>query len=886
MNYRTARRLLAPEVVQTSAMDCGPAALASLLLGFDIPVSYERLRELCQTSIDGTSIDVIEETANLLGLEAEQVLVPLDHLLLSEANCLPGIVVVSTNKRSTHFVVAWKRTLGRVALMDPARGRRWPRSHDLIDEVYVHTQSVPAKDWTAWAESPDFTAPLARRLLDLGLSRSEAEVRITSAAEQNSWSDWGLLDAATRLTQSLVTSGALLRGKEAKNFLVGCLETGGSKSHIPDRWWCVRPDPSVEDHLLFTGAVVVRALGKSSTPPQAELHSDLFRVTAKPIQSATRRLVRLLKGEEPVALTLLAINIAIAATVVVFEAILFRGLLDLQKDVTDVPQRLEVFGAVLLLVGLGVLLRLDSDSRCRRLGLRVETNLRMRLFRKLPLLHDRFLRSRPISDMAQRVHELRQARAAIKLGALSLRGAFEVLLTGVGMALLHPPMSGWIAAAVFAGVAVPLLALSAVSEKDHRVRTHEGALSRFLFDSLKGLSAVRAHRAERAIDVQHEELLESWKASRMSLDRMRIGTDAIQLALVLAIMIGVVLHYLATVPRAVDALLLGYWGLELAFRCRVMVTGVRQFSLKANAVARILEPLETAPRPTDTPASSEGSASSLTQAMALRLQGIEVRAGGHPLLEEIDLEIPAGQHVAIVGPSGAGKTTLIGTILGWHRPNQGSLFVDGHPVTEERLNALRNRVAWVDPSIQLWNTTLLDNLRYGTEESSHSDWSEFFERIELRGIVQALPEGLQTPLGESGLTLSGGEGQRVRLGRALRRQGTGLVLLDEAFRGLGRAQRTRLLERARSHWNSATLLCVTHDVSATTNFDRILVIEEGKITEDGTPTDLQEPGSRYSELLRAEGSIQTDLWGLPDWRRLWIQEGRLSINQTPTERSE
>src|ERR687886_2917296 len=103
---RGRRRRIVPEVVQTSAMDCGPAALTCLLGGFGISVSYGRLREACQTDVDGTSIDTIEEAAVQLGLEAEQVIVPVDHLLLPEAAALPAIVVVRLADGFTHFVVA------------------------------------------------------------------------------------------------------------------------------------------------------------------------------------------------------------------------------------------------------------------------------------------------------------------------------------------------------------------------------------------------------------------------------------------------------------------------------------------------------------------------------------------------------------------------------------------------------------------------------------------------------------------------------------------------------------------------------------------------------------------------------------------------------------
>src|SRR6476646_1788117 len=105
---KSRRRLFVPEVVQTSAMDCGPASLKCLLEGFGISASYGRLREACQTDVDGTSIDTLEDIASQLGLKAEQVMTPADHLLLPEAGLLPALVVVTTSGVS-HFVVVWRR---------------------------------------------------------------------------------------------------------------------------------------------------------------------------------------------------------------------------------------------------------------------------------------------------------------------------------------------------------------------------------------------------------------------------------------------------------------------------------------------------------------------------------------------------------------------------------------------------------------------------------------------------------------------------------------------------------------------------------------------------------------------------------------------------------
>jgi ABC-type bacteriocin/lantibiotic exporter with double-glycine peptidase domain len=119
-----AARWWAPEVVQTSSMDCGPAALTCVLQGHGIPVSYGRLREACQTGVDGTSIDTLEQVARQLGLPAEQVMVPADHLALPAAALLPAIVVARQADGATHFVVVWRRLGPWLQVMDPAQGRR------------------------------------------------------------------------------------------------------------------------------------------------------------------------------------------------------------------------------------------------------------------------------------------------------------------------------------------------------------------------------------------------------------------------------------------------------------------------------------------------------------------------------------------------------------------------------------------------------------------------------------------------------------------------------------------------------------------------------------------------------------------------------------------
>ncbi len=138
-----------------------------------------------------------------------------------------------------------------------------------------------------------------------------------------------------------------------------------------------------------------------------------------------------------------------------------------------------------------------------------------------------------------------------------------------------------------------------------------------------------------------------------------------------------------------------------------------------------------------------------------------------------------------------------------------------------------------------------------------------------------LPEGHQTKLGDGGGLVSGGEGQRVRLARAFMRPSVSLALMDEPFRGLGRRQRAALLRRARELWSGATLLCITHDVSETEGFDRVLVMEGGRLVEDGAPAALAEDtSSRYRALLDSERELMK-LWSEKTWRRFEIEDGKV-----------
>jgi ATP-binding cassette subfamily B protein len=218
-------------------------------------------------------------------------------------------------------------------------------------------------------------------------------------------------------------------------------------------------------------------------------------------------------------------------------------------------------------------------------------------------------------------------------------------------------------------------------------------------------------------------------------------------------------------------------------------------------------------------------------------------------------------------------------LLGWHRAASGRVLIDGEQLAGDRLDKLRRQTAWVDPGVQLWNRSLVENLRYGSTDHKGLPLATALDAADLRDLLEKLPDGLQTAIGEGGGLLSGGEGQRVRLGRAMLRAGVRLVILDEPFRGLDRRKRRDLLKRARAIWSGATMLCITHDVGETRDFERVLVIEQGRVTEDGPPLDLYGRNrSRYRDLIEAEDGVREKMWTGLNWRHLWIDRGMLYEN--------
>jgi ATP-binding cassette subfamily B protein len=878
------RRFLLPEVIQSSSMDCGPAALKSVLSGFKINASYARLREACHTSVDGTSIESLEQVARLLGLEASESLLPIEHLVMPEAGALPALVTTATSSGIIHLVVVWRRVGPWVLVMDPVRGRSWVRWQSFARDVFLHSVRAPAAAFATWSAQEEFRRPLRARLAAVG---ADPDVLLTGEV---AWQELSALDAAARAAAAAESEAQLSRAETARAFRAFLDVARGQLVGGPplgDWFWTAQPVP-VEDGedgemVILRGTPALLISGRIDEAPANDLEAgegsprlprspELARALREP-EIGTGRVIRDVLRAEGFSRYLgpITAGLALAAAARVFEALLFRAFFDVGQRLVVFEQRLMALLAMVVLVAALVVLEWPLGSGLLAAGRGIEVRLRAALLAKLPRIPDRYFRTRASADMVHRAHAIHRLRALPSVVGRALRTSFELVFTAIGVCLLHPPATALVLFGVIVLMAVPLLAQSEVAQRDRRAREQGHSLSGYLLDGLRGLVAIRAHAAEDAVSREHLSRLQEWLLSARRAAGLVATIDVGSAALGYAFSAWILFDYLRSAPATGWAILLFYWAFMLPGLAHQMAGWLLQLPMHRNLAVQMLEPL-TAPEDEDVANTERPRDTSGPPAIAIREVTVEV--AGRALLQDLNLSIAAGEHVAVVGSSGAGKSTLVGLLLGWHRPSAGHISVDGAPFDTAAVTRLREGTVWVDPAVYLWNRSLLDNVRYGTPQERRPV-AAAIEDAELDDVLGRLPMGLQTSLGEGGGLISGGEGGRVRFARGLARGPARLVVLDEAFRGLERPRRRALMVRARRTWRDATLVCVTHDIAETAEFDRVLVIEDGKLIEDGRPGELLgRAASRYRQLREAEARVAALLEGRR-WRRWRVSEGKV-----------
>jgi subfamily B ATP-binding cassette protein MsbA len=222
------------------------------------------------------------------------------------------------------------------------------------------------------------------------------------------------------------------------------------------------------------------------------------------------------------------------------------------------------------------------------------------------------------------------------------------------------------------------------------------------------------------------------------------------------------------------------------------------------------------------------------------------------VLRHIDLTVPPGQTLAIVGRSGSGKSTLVSLLARFYEPDSGQILIDRRPLTDYSLAGLREQISLVSQEVVLFNDTIANNIAYGSlSASSRADIEASARAAHVDEFTSQMPHGLDTEVGERGVLLSGGQRQRIAIARALLKNAP-ILILDEATSALDTESERHIQDALAQLMLNRTTFVIAHRLSTVERADRIIVMADGRVVESGTHAELLASGGQYANLYRLQ----------------------------------
>jgi ATP-binding cassette subfamily B multidrug efflux pump len=525
------------------------------------------------------------------------------------------------------------------------------------------------------------------------------------------------------------------------------------------------------------------------------------------------------------------------------------------------PGRLELLGAAYLgvaLVRYGAF-RLQTYYVALT-GTGVIRDLRARMFERIAGLSFEFFDSRPLGKILTRVmNDVANLNQLLSSGVLNSIGSLLVLFgTIVVMLALKPDL------ALISFAVLPLMVWLTTSLRRRvvvrwrAVRRGTAILNAVWNESLIGARVVTAF-GRAAHNEAHFRTLTAM-VRRRYLDAMRLsaGVDMVvdltgTVGTALVYVYGAFLYLRGDVSLglvvAFTSYLAGFWQPIL------QLSGVANQLLVAMASAeRVFEILDQRPRVADRP----GARPIGPIRGEVRLEGVSFAyVPGRPVLRDVDLWVPAGATVALVGPTGAGKSTFAGLISRFYEPTAGRVRIDGVDIAEVTLASLRRQVAVVPQDTFVFDATLRENIRYARPEASDAEVEAAARAAQLHPFILSLPEGYETRVRERGSRLSLGQRQLLALARALLAD-PAILVLDEATAAID-TETERLVQAAVERLlRGRTAFVVAHRLSTVRAADLILVLDDGRVVERGRHEELMAAGGLYRRLLAAQAEMERD----------------------------
>jgi ATP-binding cassette subfamily B protein len=535
--------------------------------------------------------------------------------------------------------------------------------------------------------------------------------------------------------------------------------------------------------------------------------------------------------------------------------LLVRRIIESLKDGFSQQELLVEAALILALATVMGLVRLASRVLVFGIGRQVEADLKQRIFDHVLLQEPSFVQGMGSGEVISRAtSDVENVRRLLGFALLSLANtALAYAMTLPAMLLINPGLS-------LAAVGLyPMMLMTVrlfggrMMRQQRRLQESLASLSDLIQEDISGIGAIKIYGQEATEQKAFASRNRVYRDAALGLARSRStlfplleGISSISLLLLLALGSGQLERGSLSIGDLVALVLyverLVFPTALLGFTLNTFQTG--QVSLERveallNRRSLIVSPV----RPQRAPEPAQGA----VQAVGLT---VSYPDGQRPALDNLNFTLAPGELVAVVGPVGCGKTTLARALGRLVQVPEGQLFFDGVDITALDLGSLRSRVALVPQEGYLFTCSLADNLRYGDPQASQGQVEQAAREARLEADIRGFPDGYDTLVGERGITLSGGQRQRTALGRALLVDAP-LLVLDDALASVDNNTAAAILRSVREQ-ERRTVLMISHQLSAAAACDRILVMEEGRLVQQGHHRDLVAVAGPYRRLWERE----------------------------------
>lgn len=495
-----------------------------------------------------------------------------------------------------------------------------------------------------------------------------------------------------------------------------------------------------------------------------------------------------------------------------------------------------------------------------RLGLRTVTKLRQRIYSHLLELPALFFSGQKAGDISTRVTSDVTAIQSMLTGGIV--GLVRAVLTLVGslilMVNLNPRLTLAVLLLIPATIGLARIFGSRLQKLSRAMYDDLGKVSSHVQETVGGISSLKVYNAQTYESRRFQSMITDYQKAGLSRAWLSAGfSSGIQMSMWVTLLAIVIYGFtLMNSGQTSSGQLVAF--LLLAMRVAMPLASLSSLFAQAQGAIAASGRLDDifALKPERQPGAPSPDPDSTPAHLELENLTFRYPEAQDPVLHDLSLVIPRGASVAVVGPSGAGKTTLAGLLLGLFHPTEGEIRLDGKSYANHDLSELRARMAWVAQDPVLYDMSLADNIRFGLESASDEEVRSAAAQAEVLEFADQLPEGLGAHCGERGTRLSGGQRQRLALARAFLHN-PGLLVLDEPTSALDAASEDAIRKAMLNLMEGRTVVVIAHRFSLVKDLDLILVMNQGRLVQQGTHAQLMAEGGLYRtlfELQQGDGS--------------------------------